>query len=55
MEIVKRKRNNSKKQPCFGNSFFKKRVVQNECDRFSFQISYPKIYSKKYFKSLKSC
>ena len=55
MEVVRRSRNNSEKQPCFGNQFLQLESHKNERDRVSFQILYPMIYSNDPFKSLRSC
>ena len=35
--------------------FFNQRVVRDEYDVVSFQVSYPMIHSNKFFKSLKCC
>ena len=53
MEVVKRRRNNSEKQLCFGNNFFQLESHENEHNSVSFQTLYPTINSNKYFKPLK--
>ena len=52
MEVVKRRKKNSKKQPCYGDQ---PESRKQERDKVSIQILYPTIYSNKLFKSLKPC